>query len=139
MVVTQIDFGICFTWLVIQIWLQYLAINFKCDTILWILDFYCSIWIHIFLQQMDHSTLTLTSLEINEDENYKTTLFDQFQMFSEKFFCHEKIWSLPEFSNASFLNSASSFNCNLRTLLVLSVKKCIFINEKIVILHFKSY
>ena len=28
------------------------------------------------LQQMGHSTLTLTFLEINEDENYKVTLFD---------------------------------------------------------------
>ena len=44
-----------------------------------------------FSQQMDHSTMTLTSLETNEDENCKASLFDQSQMLFEKFFYHEKL------------------------------------------------
>ena len=44
-----------------------------------------------FLQQMDHSTLTLTSLKTYGDKNYKAIFFDQFQMFFKKFFYHEKI------------------------------------------------
>ena len=43
------------------------------------------------LQQIDHSTLTLTFLETSRDENYKAKLFDKFQMFSEKLFYHEKL------------------------------------------------
>ena len=39
--------------------------------------------------------LTLTSLETNEDKSYKVVLFDQSQMFSEKFFYHEKLWLFP--------------------------------------------
>ena len=43
---------------------------------------------------MGHSSLTITSLETNEDKNYKTRLFDQSQMFLKKFFYCKKLWFL---------------------------------------------
>ena len=47
-----------------------------------------------FLQQMGHSSLTITSLETNEDKNYKATFFYQPQIFFEKFFYCKKLWFL---------------------------------------------
>lgn len=42
-----------------------------------------------FAEQIGHSTLTF--LEINEDDNYKVTIFDQSQKLFEKFICHERL------------------------------------------------
>lgn len=75
-----------------------------------------------FAEQIGHSTLTF--LEINEDDNYKVTIFDQSQKLFEKFIRHERLWYFAliilQFWYASFLSPLNLFNCNLCMLLASS-------------------
>lgn len=75
-----------------------------------------------FAEQIGHSTLTF--LEINEDDNYKVTIFDQSQKLFEKFIRHERFWYFAliilQFWYASFLSPLNLFNCNLCMLLASS-------------------